>query len=92
MRLKQDRQASIMVDLILRKKRYLAHLALTSLVVGAMLLSPPLSVVFGQMIEVPPEVLPRPINDRDAVQILNATRPMELAPRTCNLGIRRVRT
>ena len=55
-------------------------LALIPVLVCVALLFAPVPVVFGQVIEVPPGVLPQPINDNDAVQILNAGRQAELPP------------
>jgi len=59
---------------------FMTWLALIPVLVGAALLFAPVPVVFGQVIEVPQGVLPQPINDNDAVQILNAGRRAELPP------------
>ena len=55
-------------------------LALIPVLICVALLFAPVPEVFGQVIEVPPGVLPEPINDNDAVQILNAGRQAELPP------------
>jgi hypothetical protein len=55
-------------------------LALIPVLVCAALLFAPVPVVFGQVIQLPPGVLLQPINDNDAVQILNAGRQPELPP------------
>jgi hypothetical protein len=59
---------------------FVTWFALIPVLVGAALLFAPVPVVFGQVIEVPPGVLPEPINDNDAMQMLNAGRQAELAP------------
>jgi len=53
---------------------------LMPVLVWAALLFAPVPIVFGQVIEVPAGVLPEPINDNDAVQILNTGKLAELSP------------
>jgi len=59
---------------------YTIWLAPMPVLVCAALLFAPVPIVFGQVIEVPEGVLPEPINDNDAVQILNAGALSELPP------------
>ena len=54
---------------------YTIWIALTSAIVCAALLFGP--VAFAQVVEVPEGVLLEPLNDSDAVQLLNAGKPAE---------------
>jgi hypothetical protein len=54
--------------------------ALMPILICAVLLFAPVPVVFGQVIELPEEVAPEPINDNDAVQILNEGKLAEFPP------------